>query len=93
MSSKHIPMPPFSHLCVCLAAQVLSQSVAAGVTTMVALEALQPGAIEAEKFAEPFDRLFKSFNSSGLKSKGVRGHGSTPISTHTRPPYSKVWTS
>ncbi|GFO16392.1 THAP domain-containing protein 9 [Plakobranchus ocellatus] len=40
LSSKHMAMPPFSHLRDCLTAQVLSHSVAAGVSAMVTLEAL-----------------------------------------------------
>ncbi|GFR82706.1 transposable element P transposase-like Protein [Elysia marginata] len=82
LASKHITMPPFSHLRVCLAAQILSHSVAAGISAMVTLKALPPEAIETAKFAEQFDRLFNCFNSSSLTSKNVIGHGITASSTH-----------
>ncbi|GFO18985.1 THAP domain-containing protein 9 [Plakobranchus ocellatus] len=82
LTSKHMTMSPFSHLLVCLAAQVLSHSVAAGISAMVTLKALPPEAMETARFAEQFDRLFNCFNSSGLKSKNVMGHGITPCSTH-----------
>ncbi|GFO19289.1 THAP domain-containing protein 9 [Plakobranchus ocellatus] len=75
-------MPPFSHPRVCLAAQVLSHSIAAGISAMVTLQALPPETIEKAKFAEQFDRLFNLSNSNGLKRKNVMAHEITPCSTH-----------
>ena len=40
LKEKHIELPPFQEMCVNLAAQVLSHSVAAGISTLVTLKYL-----------------------------------------------------
>ena len=51
-----------------LATQVLSHSVAAGITTMVTLGALPKEANHTALFLDKFDRIFDTFNSQTLRS-------------------------
>ena len=46
-----------------LAAQVLSHSVAAGISTLVSLKHLPENAMYTAQFVEQFDALFNTFNS------------------------------
>ena len=67
LTKKHIDLPPFSSMRVCLAAQVLSHSVAAGITTLSVLsDKLDNNAINTAHFIEKFDSLFNVFNSANL---------------------------
>ena len=68
LKDKHINLPPFTAMCVNLAAQVLSHSVAAGLATMVTFKKLPSDAIYTAHFVEHFDALFNTFNSFALKS-------------------------
>ena len=53
--------------------QVLSHSVAAGISMMVALKALDHAAIETALFVEHMDKLFNTFNSSSfINSQSMR---------------------
>ena len=68
LTNKHITFPPFSTICVKLAAQTLSHSVAAGINTLCALKCLPVDANAAAEFIETFDQLFNAFNSASFKS-------------------------
>lgn len=63
LTNKHIELPPFTNLPVKLATQVLSHSVAVGITTMVSLRALSIEAQTTANFIERIDKLFNCFNS------------------------------
>lgn len=73
LSAKHLDLPPFSPMRVCLAAQTLSYSVASGILTMVALntEGLNLSATHTAKFVEFIDSLFDAFNSSSMRDAKV----------------------
>ena len=58
LTSKHIELPPFVPLSVKLATQVLSDYVAAGITTMVNLGALSEDAQHTAVFVGLMDRMF-----------------------------------
>ena len=51
-----------------LAAQVLSQSVAAGISALVTLKHLPDSAKDTAQFVELFDGLFNTFNSQTVKT-------------------------
>ena len=51
-----------------LAAQVLSHSVAAGISFLVTCKELPEEAIHTAHFVEHFDNLFNTFNSRSLRS-------------------------
>ena len=51
-----------------LAAQVLSHSVVAGMSTLVSLKHLPESAMYTAQFVQQFDALFNTFNSQSLKS-------------------------
>ena len=74
LTEKHINLPPFASLRVCLAVQVFSHSVAVGIAAMVESGELPPEAIETAKFLEQFDKLFNCFNSSTVKSHSQMKH-------------------
>ncbi|GFN89473.1 THAP domain-containing protein 9 [Plakobranchus ocellatus] len=63
LSKRHIELPNFAKLKVSLAVQVLSHTVAAGISTMVSFKALPPDATATAQFVEKFDQLFNCFNS------------------------------
>ncbi|GFN84221.1 transposable element p transposase [Plakobranchus ocellatus] len=81
-TDKHIKLPPFAALRVKLATQVMSHSVAAGISTMVALGALPSEAKETALFIDRFDKLFNSMNSYTLKSSKPFHHALTLKSTN-----------
>lgn len=66
LSEKHIKLPPFSPMRICLAAQVLSNSVSKGILTHVALNDMPPAATFTADFIEKMDCLFNIFNSTQL---------------------------
>ena len=68
LKDKHIELPPFASMQVNLAAQVLSHSVAAGISTLVVLKQLNEDAKYTAQFIEHFDVLFNCFNSRNLMS-------------------------
>ena len=63
LKEKHIDLPPFSIMDINLTAQVLSYSVAAGISTLVSLKHLPESAMYTAQFVEQFDVLFNTFNS------------------------------
>ena len=65
-----------------LAAQVLSHSVAAGISTLVTLKYLPELAVKTATFVDHFDALFNTFNSKSLKSTQQMGHGFQQSSSH-----------
>ena len=83
LSQKHIDLPPFSPLRVKLATQVLSHSVAAGISTMVTLGALPKEAEHTALFVEKMDQIFNMFNSGSLTSNSKMRHAMTSTSGHT----------
>lgn len=66
LSEKHIKLPPFSPMRVCLAAQVLSNSVSKEILTHVTLNDMPPAATFTADFIEKMDCLFNIFNSTQL---------------------------
>ena len=74
LKDKHIDLPPFSTIHVNLAAQVLSHSVAAGISTLASLKHLPESVMYTAQFVEQFDALFITFNSQLLKSSQRLGH-------------------
>ena len=73
LTKKHIELPAFSAMRVCLATQALSHTVAAGISTYVALGQLPDEALHTAEFLEAVDGLFDCFNSRNLKeNKALR---------------------
>ena len=58
LTHKHIELQPFAPLSIKLATQVLSHSVAAGISTTVSLGALSEDAQYTAVFVERMDRMF-----------------------------------
>lgn len=83
LKSRHIDLKNFAKLRVSLAVQVLSHSVAAGITAMIRLAALPPDAMATAMFAERMDQLFNCFNSKSLHSRQVMGHAISDKTRHT----------
>ena len=74
VTAKHIELPPFSNMWVCLAVQVLSHSVADDMSTICHLGKMESNAMETSKFPERFDSLFDVFNSRTITdTKQYRG--------------------
>ena len=82
LKEKHIELPPFQAMHVNLAAQVLSHSVAAGISTLVTLKYLPEQAVKTATFVDHFDALFNTFNSKSLKSTQQMGHAFQQSSSH-----------
>lgn len=78
LTKKHITMPPFANLSVKLATQVLSHTVAAGISTMVKLKSLPLEASATAKFVNNFDQIFNCFNSRNLHSSQLKGNAISP---------------
>ncbi|GFO36622.1 transposable element p transposase [Plakobranchus ocellatus] len=81
LTDKHIKLPPFTALRDRLATQVISHSVAAGISTMVALGAQPSEAKDTALFIDRFDKLFNSMNGYTLKSSKPFQHALTLKST------------
>ena len=69
-------------MCVNLAAQVLSHSVAAGISFLVTCKELPEEAIHTAHFVEHFDNSFNTFNSRSLRSSQKLGHAFNDSSGH-----------
>ncbi len=82
VTSKHLDLPPFAPLRVKLATQVLSHSVAAGISAMCGLKALSTDAQHTAAFIEKMDMLFNCFNSSTLHSNAQMRHAISQSSGH-----------
>ena len=63
LTDYHINLRPFTNMKVNLAAQVLSHSVAAGISFLVQCDKMDKEALETAKFIDWFDKLFNCFNS------------------------------
>ena len=74
LKDKYIDLPQFSAMCVYLAAQVLSHSVAVLISTLVTLKHLHERSIYTAQFMKQFDALYNTFNSKSLKSSQRLGH-------------------
>ena len=82
VTDKHIQLPPFSAMWVNLAAQILSHSVAAGISFLVKVKELQDNVMSTASFLEHFHALFKTFNSKTLKSLQRHGNAFNDSSHH-----------
>ena len=82
LTKGHLELKPFKALRVRLAAQVLSRSVAAGITTMVALKALPAEAQHTANFIQRIDSMFNCLNSYTIKSSKPYQGAITPTSNH-----------
>ena len=82
LTYDHIYLPMFTKMRVNLAAQVLSHSVAAGISTLQRLGHLPEEAKATAEFVEFMDRLFNTFNSSNLNSHQCMGHAISENSGH-----------
>lgn len=82
LKKKHVTLPPFSNLKVSLAAQVLSHSVAAGISTLVQLGVFPLVGKVTASFIERFDRLFNAFNSGKMNSSMRMRHAMSTSSGH-----------
>jgi hypothetical protein len=63
LTKKHLELPPFAAMRVCLAAQVMSHTVAAGICTCVDMGKMPDEAMHTANFIKLVDGLFDSFNS------------------------------
>ena len=82
LTARHINLPPFAPLRVNLATQVLSHSVAAGISTLSSLGKLPPEAMDTAVFLERLDMLFNCFNSATLSSTSKMRHALAETSGH-----------
>ncbi|KAK7490675.1 hypothetical protein BaRGS_00018092 [Batillaria attramentaria] len=73
LPDEHLTLPPFSALSVRLAAQVLSHSVAAGISTLVQMKAPPEEAKHTALFMEHMDQLLNAFNSGNFDIRGKNG--------------------
>ena len=69
LTDKHLTLPAFSSMKVKLATQVLSHSVAAGISSLSTAGYLPKKSQNTAKFIEDMDRLFDIFNSKSIKLK------------------------
>ena len=82
LTDEHIDIPMFSKMKVNLAVQVLSHSVAAGISTLQRLGHLPKEAKFTGEFVEHMDQLFNCFNSSNLRSSKKFGGAISDDSGH-----------
>ena len=82
LTSKHIELPPFTKMRVCLASQVMSHSVASGILTYSSLGKLSSEAVYTAAFLEKMDKLFDSFNSRKLRDTKIYRTAATSSSVH-----------
>ena len=82
LTDDHIHLPMFTKMRVNLAAQVLSHSVAAGISTLQKFGKLHEDAKYTAEFVDFFDKLFNCFNSSSLKSSQFLRNAVTNESDH-----------
>jgi len=66
LSLRHINLPPFANMRVCLAAQVFSHSVFAGIHTHVSLGAMPAEATVTANFVGDMDKLFDCCNAGSF---------------------------
>jgi len=78
----HIELPPFSPMRVCLAAQTFSNSVSAGILTLVSFNRLNNKSTFTAKFVKFFNDLFDCFNSIKMSESVVLKRPITRNSKH-----------
>ena len=83
LTERHISLPPFTGLRVRYAAQVLSHSVAKGMSLLVQLKVFSEEIKPTADFAENFDQLFNAFNSGSIKSSHAMRHAVSESSGHS----------
>lgn len=73
LSSKHMDLPPFSPMRVCLAAETMSHTVASGILTLISLnhQGVRTSAVHTAKFIDFVDSLFDVFNSCSINNAKV----------------------
>ena len=82
LTEKHVNLPPFAAMHVCLATQVFSHSVASGIAVMSRLKVLPPEAQHTADFVKLMDKLFNTFNSSSVSSSQPFRHALKVNSGH-----------
>ena len=82
LTKVHLQLPGFTRMCVRLATQVLSHSVAKGICLISTLGALSPDAEATAEFCEMFNDLFDVFNSRTAKHNSRLGHAMHADSNH-----------
>ena len=82
ITENHIRLKPFASMRVNLATQILSHSVAAGISTYTAWGKLDAEAKFTAEFIDMFDKLFNCFNSNSVKSSQQFGHALNDSSGH-----------
>ena len=82
LTDFHINLRAFAAMRVNLATQVLSHTVAAGITTLIALGKINKKAQTTAEFINFFDQLFNVFNSKHIRSKQPNGHAISENSCH-----------
>ena len=81
-TALHFSLAMFNSLSVPKAAQVLSHTVAAGMTAMARWNVLPEDASDTAQFAEDMDQLFNAFNSRVVNSGAVMRHAMSENSKH-----------
>ena len=81
LTHKHINLPPFAKLKVKYATQVLSHTVASGISFIAKIRD-DPRAESTAEFIEKFDMLFNCFNSGHFHSKKKMSHAFSDNSGH-----------
>ncbi|CAI6345839.1 unnamed protein product [Macrosiphum euphorbiae] len=82
LKKSNLDLPPFSPMRVCLATQTLSNSVSAGILTLVSFNKLSARAAYTAKFVKFFNDLFDVFNSIKLNEPIVLKRPLTKNSLH-----------
>lgn len=82
LTRKHFDLPGFSRMNVRMAAQILSHSVAKGMSLMSSFGALPPSAERTAEFCNLFDSLFNVFNSRCFRSAKKFASGLSACSDH-----------
>ena len=82
LTKRHIEMPPFTAMRVKYATQVLSHSVAAGMSLMAQWGIIPAEAQHTAAFIENMDQLFNAFNSMTLKNGARMRHAISDGTVH-----------
>ena len=82
LTHKHIYLPAFTAMRVKYATQVMSHTVASGISTLSTLGHLPPDASKIAKFIDKFDQLFNAFNSVSTSSSQQFRHAISSTTNH-----------
>ena len=82
LSARHLNPGPFGLMRVNLAVQVMSHSVASGISTLCKLNEMPKDALYTAEFIEMFDKLFNAFNSGMRYSSQQYRHAVSITSGH-----------